>query len=57
VNQYEDLITLLDTVLDQEPPLLHVFDGFSDQYLSRRINDQPHETTMVEFIGFEDASA
>lgn len=41
-----DLITFLDTVPGREP-LLHVFDGFSDRYLSRRITGQPHETAMV----------
>jgi hypothetical protein len=53
VNQYEDLITFLDTVLDREPPLLHVFDGFCDQYLSRMINSQPHETAIVELSHFK----
>jgi hypothetical protein len=52
VGQFENLIMFLDTVLDREPPLLHAFDGFSDQYLSRRISGQPHETAMVELSHF-----
>jgi hypothetical protein len=31
-NQFEELTTFLETVLNREPPLLHVFDGFCDQY-------------------------
>jgi hypothetical protein len=48
VDQFADLVTFLVTVLDRDPPLLHVFDGFSDQYLLRRINGQPHETAIGE---------
>jgi hypothetical protein len=48
VNQFVDLAMFLETVLDREPPLLHVFDGFCDQYLSRRIGGHTHETAMVE---------
>jgi hypothetical protein len=47
-KQFEDLTTFLETVLDREPPLLHVFDGFCDQYCSRRIDGDAHETPMVE---------
>lgn len=31
-NQFEELTTFLEAVLDREPPLLHVFNGFCDQY-------------------------
>jgi hypothetical protein len=48
VDQYKDIIAFLETTLDQERPLLQVFDGFSDQYLCRRINGQPHEAARVE---------
>ncbi len=48
VDQYKDIITFLETTLDRERPLLQVFDGFSDQYLRRRINGQPHEAARVE---------
>jgi hypothetical protein len=47
-NQYEDLIQFLATALDRETPLLDSFDGFSDQYLKRRIDGQRHETAAVE---------
>lgn len=47
-NQYEDLIQFLASVLDRETPLLDPFDGFSDQYLTRRINGQPHETVILK---------
>lgn len=43
-DQFEDLITFLDTVLDRSLLLLHVFDGFCDQYLSQRIDGQTHKT-------------
>jgi hypothetical protein len=48
VDQYKDIITFLETTLDREPPLLQVFNGFSDQYLYRRINGQPYEAARVE---------
>lgn len=48
VDQFKDLITFLETALDRAPPLLHVFDGFSDQYLRRRINGQPHKAAIAE---------
>jgi hypothetical protein len=48
VDQYKDLVTFLETALDREPPLLHHFDGFSDQYLCRMINGQPHKTAIDE---------
>ncbi len=47
VDLYDDLIMFLETVLDLEPLLLHVFHGFSDQYLCRRIKGQPHEAAIV----------
>jgi hypothetical protein len=50
-NQFEELTTFLETVLDREPPLLHVFDGFCDQYWNRRIDSHTrhtHEIAMVE---------
>lgn len=30
IDQFEDLITFLNTGFDREPPLLHLFDGFFD---------------------------
>jgi hypothetical protein len=51
--KFEDLINFLATVLDREAPLLHVFDGFSDQYLSRRIKGQAHEAAIVELSHFK----
>jgi hypothetical protein len=52
MDQFENLIMFLYTILDREPPLLHAFDGFSDQYLGRRIDGQPHEKAMVEVSRF-----
>lgn len=52
-DQFEDLIKFVATVLDRETRLLHVFDGFSDQYLIRRMNGQSHETAMVELSRFK----
>lgn len=49
VDPFKDLITFLETALDQAPPLLHVFDGFPDQYLRRRINGRPHKAAIAEF--------
>ena len=48
ITQYENLIDFLATILRREAPLLHVFDGFLDQYLRRRIDGQPHETAMAD---------
>ena len=48
VDQYGDITTFLETKLDRERPLLHVFDGFSDQYLLRRISGQSHEAARVD---------
>jgi hypothetical protein len=48
VDQFKDLITFLETALGRERPLLHLFDGFSDQYLRRRIGSQDHKTARVE---------
>ncbi|KAL9025485.1 MAG: hypothetical protein Q9180_007660 [Flavoplaca navasiana] len=51
VDQFNDLITFFETVLDQEPPLSHAFDGFSHQYLRRRIDGSPngsHKTAIAE---------
>ncbi len=53
MHQFEDLITFLETVLDRKPPSLHVFDGFSDQYLCRMINGQPHEIATVKLSCFK----
>ena len=44
-NQFEDLITFLETVLHRHPPLLHASDEFSDQYLRSRIA-QPHKNAL-----------
>jgi hypothetical protein len=46
MNEYNDLIKSLVTILDREPPPLHVLDGLSDQYLSRRIKGQSHNVAM-----------
>jgi hypothetical protein len=46
-NQYEDLIQFLASVLDRETPLLDPFDGFSDQYLIRKINGQLHDIAIL----------
>ncbi|KAF7505078.1 hypothetical protein GJ744_001297 [Endocarpon pusillum] len=52
LNSYEgrfrDLINCLGTAFDLETPLLHLWDGLSDQYWSRRIMGQPHESAMEE---------
>ena len=47
-NEFKELTTFLETVLDREPPLLHVFDGFCDQYWRRRIDGHAHGTVMVK---------
>lgn len=46
-DQFEDIIIFLETILDRYPPLLHVFDGFSDQHLRSRISARPHKTAVV----------
>lgn len=43
---YEDLIVFVETALDREPLPLHVFAGFSDEYLHQRIQNQSHEIVM-----------
>jgi len=53
MHQFEDLVTFLETVLDRKPSSLHVFDGFSDQYLCRMINGQNHEIATVELSYFK----
>jgi hypothetical protein len=53
IDQFEDLITFLNTALDQEPPLLYLFDGFSDQYLRWRITGQPYTTAIVALSHFK----
>jgi len=52
-HQFESLVTFLETVLDREPSPLHVFDGFSDQYLRWMIKGQLHETAIVELSHFK----
>ncbi len=47
-DDFENLTTFLETALDREPPPLHLFDGFSDQYLRLMINGQPHEAARVD---------
>lgn len=46
MDQFEDLQQFLGTGLDREIPLLHPYDGFSDQYLVRRIQGQSHDAAM-----------
>ena len=53
VDQFEDLIAFLETAFKRRPLLLHVFDGFSDQYLRRRINGQSHKTAIAELSHFK----
>ena len=58
-DQHQDLIAFIEAVLDCEPPLLHVLDGLSDEYLSRRVGGQSHTTAMaglrqVRLVGAED---
>lgn len=53
IHQFEDLVTFLETVLDREPPPLHVFDGFSDQYLRWMIKGQLHEIAIAELSYFK----
>ena len=50
-SQHEVLITFLETALDRERPLLHLFDGFSDHYLRLRIKYQCHNTAKAELSG------
>jgi len=58
-NQFKDLIKFLEIALDRQISVLDAFDGFSDQYWSRRIKRkikgqsyetamQSHETAMAE---------
>ena len=44
-DQFKDLITLLETTLDRERPLLHFLDGCSDQYLRWRMHQSSKEIT------------
>ena len=48
VDQFKDFIVFLETALDRESPLLHVFDKSPDQYLRRRIKGQSHKTAIAE---------
>ena len=48
VDQFKDLIIFLETAIDLELPLLHVFDGSPDQYLRLRIKGQSHKTAIAE---------
>lgn len=53
VDQFKDLITFLETALGREPPLSHVFDEFSYQYLRQRIDgnpNRPHKTVIAELL-------
>ena len=47
-EEFENLITFLETALDRERPPLHLFDGFSDQYLRLIINGQPHAAARLD---------
>jgi hypothetical protein len=46
MDQYENLVLFLETVLDRKPPLLHFLDGLADQYLRRKIHGQTHKTAF-----------
>ncbi|KAL8902279.1 MAG: hypothetical protein Q9207_004797 [Kuettlingeria erythrocarpa] len=53
VDQFKDLVTFLETALGQKPPLSLVFDGFSHQYLRRRIDgnpNRPHKTAIAGLL-------
>lgn len=43
-DQYRDLTTFVETVLDRDPPLLHSLAGLSDQYLRWRLDVRNHKT-------------
>jgi hypothetical protein len=49
-HDFDDLIKFLGTVLDREPSLLHVFNGFSDQYLGLRIDGLSHENAVESHL-------
>jgi len=48
--QFEGLLAFLEIVLDREPPLLHVLDRFSDQYLGWRIDSRTHDPAFKSAI-------
>jgi len=52
-DQHKSLITFLETALDRHPPLLHVFDAFSDQYWYGRISGQTHEAAMKRLLSVQ----
>ena len=43
-DKFEGISSFAQQVFVREPPLLHFFAGFSDQYMRRRIKGQNHDT-------------
>ena len=48
LDQFKDLVIFLETALDREPHLPHIFYEVPHQYLHRRIKSQSHETAIAE---------
>jgi hypothetical protein len=46
-DRFEGLKTFLEDITDQEPPLLHVCDGLSDQYMKRMTVGLDHDTAFA----------
>jgi len=51
-DEHKDMIQLLATALDKDPPLLEPFDGLTDQYVAQRIKSRlPHLSARKEVKG------
>lgn len=63
-SKYESFISFLETTLDRERSLLHLFDEFIDYYFRLRISYQSHKTVkltlsivkMSKFEGDDDSN-
>ena len=50
-KKYENLIAFLETTLDRKNRPLHIFDGFSDEYLRLRMEGLLHDPAITELAG------
>lgn len=50
-EEYEDLNTFLETILDRKHPPLQIFDGFSDAYVHLRMEGLLHDPAMTKLAG------
>jgi hypothetical protein len=50
-EDFEDLRTFLETMLDREYPPLHVSEGFCDEYIRLRTKGLLHDSAVTELAG------